>query len=111
MYLQVYGIVAVDNVKRIMRLLLTLLLVPAVSEGARGLGNGIYEYTDTWITWTEAQTFCRREHTDLVTVNTAEENLKLTNKKGWIGLYREGSDWKWSRGGEKASFFNWETGK
>lgn len=107
MYLQVYGIVAVDNMKRIMCLLLTLLLVPAVSEGARGLRNGIYQYSDNWITWTEAQTFCREEHT----INSTEENLNLTNKKGWIGLYREGSDWKWSRRGEEASFFNWKAGK
>uniref|UniRef100_A0A8C2ZFQ9 C-type lectin domain-containing protein n=1 Tax=Cyclopterus lumpus TaxID=8103 RepID=A0A8C2ZFQ9_CYCLU len=99
----VYGIVPVDNMMRTICLLLPLLLIfPAVSEGAQGLRNVIYRYSDRMMNWTEAQTFCRKAHTDLVTINSAEENLNLSNEKGWIGLYHEGSNkvWNWSRRGE-----------
>lgn len=69
--------------------------------------NNPYEYT-----WEEAVTFCRKNHTDLVRVRTAEEN-KALQYSGWIGLSRKDatSPWKWSRGDEIAIFIPWDGGK
>lgn len=66
--------------------------------------NNPYEYT-----WEEAVAFCRKNHTDLVRVRTAEENEALQHS-GWIGLSRKDakSPWKWSRGDEIAIFTPWD---
>ncbi|XP_022603774.1 secretory phospholipase A2 receptor-like [Seriola dumerili] len=71
-----------------------------------------YSYFNYKRTWAEAQVFCRRNHTDLVTIRNEEENRAFLNIYGWIGLYREDSNspWKWSRGGEIANFITWVSG-
>lgn len=58
-------------------------------------------------TWTKAQTFCRKYHTDLITIRNEQENT-FFKSGGWIGLYRANTNtWKWSRGDEIASFIKW----
>ncbi|KAJ8336588.1 hypothetical protein SKAU_G00378080 [Synaphobranchus kaupii] len=56
--------------------------------------------------WTEAQSYCRHHHTDLVSVRNHTENEKVTNQNGygWIGLYK---NWTWSDE-SKSSYRNWE---
>ncbi|KAJ8336538.1 hypothetical protein SKAU_G00377580 [Synaphobranchus kaupii] len=60
--------------------------------------------------WTEAQSYCRQNHTDLVSVRNRTENEKvreeLTNQtvNWWIGLYK---NWKWSDE-SKSSYRKWE---
>ncbi|KPP58243.1 macrophage mannose receptor 1-like, partial [Scleropages formosus] len=65
--------------------------------------------------WTEAQTYCRKFYTDLVSVRTKAENDKILQtvlanfvvpKLLWIGLFRD--SWKWSDL-EDSTFRNWDT--
>ncbi|KAI4900124.1 hypothetical protein NFI96_006470, partial [Prochilodus magdalenae] len=64
--------------------------------------------------WTEAQSYCRKHYTDLVSVRNETENQKLkslTENKYyyflWIGLYRTRS---WSDG-SNSTFSNWRPGQ
>uniref|UniRef100_A0A4W6E8A3 C-type lectin domain-containing protein n=1 Tax=Lates calcarifer TaxID=8187 RepID=A0A4W6E8A3_LATCA len=63
-------------------------------------------------TWKEAQAYCRQYHTDLASVENAEENEALrsliTTGLVWTGLYRV--PWTWS---DKSSsnFTNWYPGE
>uniref|UniRef100_A0A3Q3BEE2 C-type lectin domain-containing protein n=1 Tax=Kryptolebias marmoratus TaxID=37003 RepID=A0A3Q3BEE2_KRYMA len=77
-----------------------------------------YHFADQSLTWTEAQTYCRQKHTDLVSIRNSEELNQLINmlssaghsSEVWIGLFKE-FDWKWSDGfnGTGAEYRNWET--
>ncbi|KAM9437013.1 C-type mannose receptor 2-like [Salvelinus alpinus] len=47
--------------------------------------------------WTEAQSICRHEYTDLATINDMADMKKLSNTgSAWIGLYN--NVWRWSLG-------------
>ncbi|KAG9278355.1 macrophage mannose receptor 1-like, partial [Astyanax mexicanus] len=61
-------------------------------------------------TWYEAQSYCRKNYTDLVSIRDQEQNEKV-RKEGmksstlfWIGLLRD--DWQWADGGRSA-YRNW----
>ncbi|KAG7455018.1 hypothetical protein MATL_G00252020 [Megalops atlanticus] len=84
-----------------------------------------YHFVNITMNWTEAQSYCRQNYTDLATIDSTEEVKALTEAvgsgydgKAWIGLQRAGSDgWQWSltdRGfyseGE-AEFRDWENGQ
>ncbi|KAF7643117.1 hypothetical protein LDENG_00242830 [Lucifuga dentata] len=94
--------------------LMLLLLLPAPLYGdAGGLRPKKYIQYSSRQNWEDAQTFCRNQNTDLVTIKNSIENLEFEDGYGWIGLYRETrhSEWKWSRGGEQANFTIWSQGK
>ncbi len=59
--------------------------------------------------WTDAQKYCRENHTDLASVRNESENNqiedKLTDNQAWIGLHRL---WVWSDN-STASFTHWKT--
>ncbi|KAE8277489.1 hypothetical protein D5F01_LYC24568 [Larimichthys crocea] len=81
---------------------------------------GLYDDLDSWrwslsnkgsdvtfvlinktMTWTEAQNYCRTNYTDLASVRNMTENQKIQDLKGtedkvWIGLFRD--SWKWLDG-------------
>lgn len=67
-------------------------------------------------TWFEAQSYCRENHTDLVSVRNQTENQQLLNmipnistiEWVWIGLFR--NSWKWSDH-TNSSYHNWATGE
>ncbi|XP_058249171.1 macrophage mannose receptor 1-like [Hemibagrus wyckioides] len=74
-----------------------------------------YVYVNQYMSWQDAQNYCRQNHKDLATVSTVDENsrsLKLAGTSSspcWIGLKRSASDpntWQWSDG-ERLSLFNW----
>ncbi|XP_076837008.1 secretory phospholipase A2 receptor-like [Brachyhypopomus gauderio] len=83
--------------------LLSLLLVfsPTVQSHLRTF----HIIVDERLTQSEAQTACRRNYTDLVTVYSEEDNsvlANLTEEAGlyaaWIGLQRSQPSYKWSNG-------------
>ncbi|XP_047241540.1 uncharacterized protein LOC124880462 [Girardinichthys multiradiatus] len=62
-----------------------------------------YYFVNTSLTWTNAQSFCRSDYTDLATIeNTADVDAFLRTNlnfsgKAWIGLYDDTiNSWKWS---------------
>ncbi|XP_051994302.1 putative C-type lectin domain family 20 member A isoform X2 [Xyrauchen texanus] len=62
-------------------------------------GPNVVLVTDPLMTWFEAQSYCRENYIDLLTVKTKEENQQLTSMIqkypcAWIGLFRD--SWKWS---------------
>ncbi|XP_050949051.1 C-type mannose receptor 2-like [Labeo rohita] len=62
--------------------------------------------------WTEAQSYCREHHTDLVSIRNETENHRVQSLifdyyTVWIGLYRTRS---WSDQ-SNSSFSNWRTGQ
>nr|XP_023993129.1 secretory phospholipase A2 receptor-like isoform X2 [Salvelinus alpinus] len=65
----------------------------------------LYEKKQQQLNWTEAQDFCRKNYTDLVTVYNREESGQLLQLMGsdcnimtWIGLHRKEHSLKWSNG-------------
>ncbi|XP_058874589.1 macrophage mannose receptor 1-like [Acipenser ruthenus] len=64
-------------------------------------------------TWTEAQQYCRKHHTDLVSIKNARENEEIVKKAQgkpfWIGLFNE--PWKWSHQGDNYTFHKWNYGE
>ncbi|KAI5623598.1 secretory phospholipase A2 receptor, partial [Silurus asotus] len=60
--------------------------------------------------WSEAQRYCRRNHTDLVSISNQQQNEKVMKERKnntdpfWIGLQCDG--WNWADGGNSA-YRNW----
>ena len=68
---------------------------------------------NTNMTWTEAQSYCRANYTDLASVRNETENQKVAELMDpgeivWIGLFRD--YWKWSDGSD-SSLRYWEEGQ
>ncbi|XP_008434187.1 macrophage mannose receptor 1-like [Poecilia reticulata] len=83
-----------------------------------------YYFVNTLLTWTEAQSVCRRDFTDLATIESTadvDDFLNTTSGytgKAWIGLYDDTiNSWKWSLndssfyGPGENSFRNWHPGQ
>ncbi|KAI3357892.1 hypothetical protein L3Q82_016274 [Scortum barcoo] len=64
--------------------------------------NVTFSFTNRTMTWTQAQSYCRENHTDLASIRNMEENQKVKEMVStvggtfWIGLYRD--SWKWLDG-------------
>lgn len=59
--------------------------------------------------WYDAQSHCRNNGGDLVTIQSAQDGEKLNgNHRAWTGLYEDHQDsvWKWS-GGQSSAYRNW----
>uniref|UniRef100_A0A3P9DNU3 C-type lectin domain-containing protein n=1 Tax=Maylandia zebra TaxID=106582 RepID=A0A3P9DNU3_9CICH len=70
-----------------------------------------FVFIKNMMTWTDAQSFCRANYTDLASVRNMSENQKIKElipkgKKAWIGLFRD--SWKWIDG-SSSSFRYWDT--
>uniref|UniRef100_A0A8C2H545 C-type lectin domain-containing protein n=1 Tax=Cyprinus carpio TaxID=7962 RepID=A0A8C2H545_CYPCA len=66
--------------------------------------------TDGEMSWKHAQSFCRKNFTDLYTVRTESENQQLTvmiqgYTCAWIGLFRD--SWTWSDQTSTSSSLRW----
>ncbi|KAI4875619.1 hypothetical protein NFI96_008201 [Prochilodus magdalenae] len=62
-----------------------------------------YHFVNESKTWTEAQRYCRENHTDLATIDNMEEMDMIINTVNgsysglaWIGLYDDLDSWRWS---------------
>ncbi|XP_037387158.1 C-type mannose receptor 2-like [Pygocentrus nattereri] len=65
------------------------------------------------MSWYEAQSYCRKSYTDLVSIRVQNQNEAVkvggltSSTSFWIGLLRD--DWEWTDGGRSA-YRNWVTG-
>ncbi|MBN3289779.1 PLA2R phospholipase, partial [Polypterus senegalus] len=75
-----------------------------------------FYFVSTPMSWNAAQTFCRSNNSDLVTVTNQEMNQQLSNISKnyphnyydfWIGLYHDIDFWQWSNG-EIPNYYNWK---
>ncbi|XP_017320444.1 putative C-type lectin domain family 20 member A [Ictalurus punctatus] len=71
-------------------------------------------------TWSDAQAYCRAEHTDLAIIESNDDMVRLQNEiqrqqfssSAWIGLYNDINSWYWSLGHEPlGSMRPWATGE
>uniref|UniRef100_A0A3B4CL23 C-type lectin domain-containing protein n=1 Tax=Pygocentrus nattereri TaxID=42514 RepID=A0A3B4CL23_PYGNA len=66
------------------------------------------------MSWYEAQRYCRKSYTDLVSIRDQNQNEAVKtsamtrNTSFWIGLLCD--DWEWTDGGRSA-YRNWATGQ
>ncbi|XP_036420700.1 macrophage mannose receptor 1-like [Colossoma macropomum] len=75
-----------------------------------------YHVVNEGKTWTEAQSYCRQNYTDLATINNMEDINTIPNDKlleAWIGL--EKVKWQWSLQEEmfyrELDYSNWKSGE
>nr|XP_021324716.1 C-type mannose receptor 2 isoform X2 [Danio rerio] len=69
-----------------------------------GLGSSRqYYFMNQFLSWNEAQRFCRQNYTDLATIDNMEEMNRLINTvngsysgSAWIGQYDDVNSWRWS---------------
>ncbi|KAL7838774.1 hypothetical protein AOLI_G00271780 [Acnodon oligacanthus] len=71
--------------------------------------NNTYHSENKEMSWHEAQRFCRKQYTDLVSVRNDTENSKVSaHGNAWIGLFRD--SWTWSDQ-SNSSFRYWGSGQ
>ncbi|XP_069054955.1 macrophage mannose receptor 1-like isoform X2 [Lepisosteus oculatus] len=83
-----------------------------------------YHFVSLEKNWTEAQSYCRENYTDLAVIDSPEDNEQLLQTAGnplqyagWIGLYWDQWSWKWSMGNIRldnrngSDFTSWATGQ
>lgn len=77
-------------------------------------------FSDTEVTWHDAQEHCRQHYSDLLTVYDMEDLKKIGQdfrKKGkgaWIGLQSvsvDGDGWQWSQPGVNKTDAKWANGE
>ncbi|ROL47474.1 C-type mannose receptor 2 [Anabarilius grahami] len=86
--------------------------MPFLCYSRRANASASYVFVYQSNTWTEAQSYCREHHTDLVSIRNEIENYRVQSLVQsyytvWIGLYRTRS---WSDQ-SNSSFSNWRTGQ
>ncbi|XP_030635242.1 macrophage mannose receptor 1-like [Chanos chanos] len=86
----------------------------SVCYNERKVSSDRYILIKDYKPWTEAQSYCREHHTDLVSVRNQTENHMIwslindSTRDARIGLFRD--SWKWSDQ-SKSSFRNWAPGQ
>lgn len=93
-----------------------VFLLTSACEAVSGYTYYVRGYPSYAMDWNHAQHFCRKHHTDLASIVTAQEASEiphhLRHHTIWIGLYRTSKteDWRWSEGGSPLEYF-WGEGQ
>ncbi|KAF1385215.1 hypothetical protein PFLUV_G00105420 [Perca fluviatilis] len=85
----------------------------------RNISGNPFHISGSEMNWTDAQSYCRKDNTDLISGVKQLEDFKKqypdygnhdwSQEAVWIGLFRE-SDWSWSDG-SNFSFRSWDKGQ
>ncbi|KAG7235600.1 hypothetical protein INR49_002436 [Caranx melampygus] len=85
-----------------------------------------YHFVNTALSWSNAQTYCRRHYTDLATIFNIEDMNRLVNsaketggftQTAWIGLFDNLTSWRWSYvaghhySNVNSNYSNWDYGQ
>ncbi|XP_036071204.1 C-type lectin domain family 4 member M-like [Oryzias melastigma] len=100
-----------------------LLLTTFYQKEWQYLNGSLYYVSTTTANWQESRNDCLSKGADLVVINDAAENVSalifqvLTNdfargfgKRVWLGLYKNGSSWRWVDGSYLTISF-WDEGE
>lgn len=75
-------------------------------------------YIENQHTWYDAQSYCKKNYSDLLTVYDMEhlemfQELKIQKSDAWIGLQSVSvvGDWQWSQPGVDMASANWALGE
>lgn len=67
-----------------------------------------YVHINTYLTWRDAQSYCRQHHTGFASVSSPEQQRLISNESSfWIGLFLD--SWQWSDR-SRINFRYWQTG-
>ncbi|XP_073786956.1 macrophage mannose receptor 1-like isoform X2 [Danio rerio] len=100
-----------------MKSLFVLLLLSGLSRSNAAVSRQ-YHYIKLQMSWSNAQSYCRENFTDLATVDTMDDVNRLIHSVDagysgsvWIGL-KSGTEkrWGWSNGENSSQYFNWASG-
>ncbi|XP_043077471.1 C-type mannose receptor 2-like isoform X2 [Puntigrus tetrazona] len=79
------------------------IALPFICYSAESASPHQYHFVNESKSWTEAQTYCRQNYTDLATIDNMDEMNRLINTvngryngSAWIGLYDDINSWRWS---------------
>ncbi|KAK3554979.1 hypothetical protein QTP86_002411 [Hemibagrus guttatus] len=87
-----------------------LATFPFICYNRRRNASESYIFVQQYMSWTEAQRYCRENYTDLISVKNKDENLRIRSllrhyfSNVWIGLYRT-SYWS-DRNNSSFSYWN-----
>ncbi|XP_066580865.1 C-type mannose receptor 2-like [Amia ocellicauda] len=102
---------------------LSLCVLCCVFPGICSLSSCLarqYVFVNKPLGWTDAQQYCREKHTDLASIDNAEELNRLLNivdsayrEKVWIGLYDDLNSWQWTLADsdffKESEYHNWNS--